>query len=125
MIEVNELRIGNWVNRFNCHTKINGVLNDYISFWHDGNEWIWELNNDDTQPIPITSEILEKCGFEKCSNGLEKLCNENYVKIASLFSGFPLTLEIDGNRCPLNIKYAHQLQNLYFALTGEELEINL
>ena len=31
----------------------------------------------------------------------------------------------DGNMRPVRIKYVHQLQNLYFALTNEELKITL
>ena len=75
------------------------------------------------EPIPLTEEWLVKFG----------LLNENKVKIGN--SGCFLTL----NNHPKGIKpylsgafgmvildsiqYVHQLQNLYFALTGEELTI--
>lgn len=86
-------------------------------FWY-GDELGFYESIEDMKPIPLTEEWLVKFGFE---NG-ELLVFEGYV----LFKKFPdiITLEIDGNRMPLHgFKYVHQLQNLYFALTGEELTI--
>ena len=69
-------------------------------------------------PIPITSEILKKCGFE-FSNGLfrsDSCCLEyavwhgKYLKTGYVGSAF---------------RYLHQLQNLYFEVTGEELQPDL
>lgn len=73
-------------------------------------------------PIPLTEEILLKCGFEKagiyyCMGGNEdggivlKLNDSMYYPIITSF-GIP-------------IKYLHQLQNLHFALTGKELEVKI
>lgn len=79
------------------------------------------------KPIPLSPEWLERCGFNtKVKNGIALNILEGYVFITSLFTGLPLTLEIDGNRMPLHsVKYVYQLQNLYFALTGEELNVKL
>ena len=129
MINEKELRIGNWVispfKKYKyvqvsmiCISGIIGVKPFKISVSFHRK----------LAPIPLNPEILEKCGFEKCKNGIELICfNEcNNIIIASLFTGLPLTLEIDGTRFPLyHIKYLHQLQNLYFALTGKELTVNL
>lgn len=60
-------------------------------------------------PISLTEEILLKCGFEKT-----KEIDSWELK------GFGF-VDISTPQC----KYLHQLQNLYFALTGEELTINL
>jgi hypothetical protein len=75
------------------------------------------------EPIPLTEEWLLKFGFKwkgliakgryltlftPCGKAL--VFKDNYF----IFSG--VTIEIQ-------IKYVHQLQNLYFALTGEELTL--
>jgi len=68
-------------------------------------------------PIPLTEEWLLKFGFEK----LEGWDDMYYFQIGDFqiheynVSGY----EFDD----FDIKNVHQLQNLYFALTGEELTI--
>ncbi len=71
-------------------------------------------------PIPLTEEILLKCGFEK-------LGKYTFVCDSAL-----MQLEIDvftdklvHSILAIEVKHLQQLQNLYHALTGEELEINL
>lgn len=70
------------------------------------------------KPIELTEEILLKCGFVKCSyidnhyNVLGMViwnCNEMFIC----------------NKNGVQLKYLHQLQNLYYCLVGKELEINL
>lgn len=75
------------------------------------------------EPIPLTEEWLLKFGFERTCNhpkhdwikGEFKICydvdNDGYIISELLDISIP-------------IKYVHQLQNLYFALTGEELTLN-
>ena len=74
------------------------------------------------QPIPLTEEILLKCGFIIDSiNNFEKypftIQKSNHYVTDFLF--------YKNGDSGVVIKYLHQLQNLYFALTGKELEINL
>jgi hypothetical protein len=73
-------------------------------------------------PIPLTPEVLEKCGFIVDELGY------SYVGINGISlcqtkanSVFPCWKDTKIGSKP--IKYLHQLQNLYFTLTGEELEI--
>ena len=83
---------------------------------------IWDIENDEISPIPLTKVwLIDKFELMVLSNG-------------TILSG---CYEIDFN--PINeewdvmlkggiitsIKYVHQLQNLYFALSGEELTINI
>lgn len=76
-------------------------------------------------PIPLSPDILERCGFvtvnkdkfsDKFAYAFKE--NEHHFKFYP-----PNTLYWHGY--PLNVEYLHQLQNLYFALTGEELTITL
>jgi len=72
------------------------------------------------QPIPITEEWLLKFGFEEQDRVFHNQIalykgNECFNYNASFF-------EHDNF---VSIEYVHQLQNLYFALTGEELILKL
>lgn len=108
-MEARELRVGNLVY------EANNLVAD-ISNWHFEKA---RLDNTPNcifaDPIPLTEEWLLKFGFddknidEPKNNLLEK--NGFYIykdSLRHLITGTPLV-------------YAHQLQNLYFALTGEEL----
>jgi len=75
------------------------------------------------KPIPLTEEWLLKFGFEKRDGEVPE--NIDFV-----FKGFWIEQQTDVddficlNTEPfVSVKYVHQLQNLYFALTGEELTL--
>lgn len=72
------------------------------------------------EPIPLTEDWLVKFGFEN----LYDTRWQNYsVDLFGDSEGYWLLSE-ERTNWPKPIKYVHQLQNLYFALTGKELEIN-
>ena len=78
-------------------------------------------------PIPLTKEWLVKFGFDFSIDTW-------YLKGVAIWEteccdakgneeiGFFYELR-DVGMMDMNIKYVHQLQNLYFALTGQELKI--
>jgi hypothetical protein len=108
----NELRIGNYLQDFG------GNVAQVIHLTKD--KTILE------SPIPLTEEWLLKFGFiQKKTKGrgfylndiLLRLENDKYETI--LIADDPFC----GHLVEQEIKYVHQLQNLYFALTGNELEI--
>lgn len=81
------------VKAYNANNKL---------FRTDDSEII-EYDHVDISPIPMSTEILEKCkGF-----------GEWWIW---LLLSKPSTIEV---------KYLHQFQNLYFSLTGQELEVSL
>jgi hypothetical protein len=108
-IKANELRIGNWVETFEGVIQIqNG----------------WEIDEgNECQPIQLTEEWLLKFGFNKVSDIWEFWKNSGWDlrqhKLENKWWLFYIGQDLDCVR----IDYVHQLQNLYFALTGEELEI--
>lgn len=116
----NELRIGNWV----IETKIGNPV--YI---RGGGIQMFEENRITLEPIPLTEEWLLKFGFKKASPSENNYDNNSAYEIESwgkvaLRSGVLVSDEwyfLDGMTS--EIKYVHQLQNLYFALTGQELEV--
>lgn len=81
------------------------------------------------KPISLTEEWLVNFGFDRSSVRGDK---HFYKQVADRFLRLSIgdfwnvhigQAEIKYYEIPVNIKYVHQLQNLYFALTGEELTI--
>ena len=108
MIKANELRIGNWYNQFDNLHQASWVTIKDLSEAPESQIWC--------KPIPLTSEILEKCGFvyNKLVDGYE--FDKYTIRYQMMFyDGFRIS---EFNIC----KYLHQLQNLIYALTGKELE---
>lgn len=80
--------------------------------------------NDSPKPIPITEEWLRKFGFEyekQTVGGYERweIKSPKGGKIKFLDKKFTW----DAGEYSTYILYVHELQNIYFALTGKELEL--
>lgn len=114
MIQANELRIGNWVSKNGISVRVEYYfLNDDHYGLLDGGI--------DYNPIPLTAEILAKCGAQWDGDDYYNLIDSSdEILINWSESG----LRVDHIELP-HIKYVHQLQNVYFALTGKELEVKL
>jgi len=120
MIKANELRIGNLLN----NGTVVRLAENYarIAYQYDGMPKQSCVDYEHLEPIPLIEEWLIKCGF-KFQNILKKAYQRNLY----LYKGFGI-YEVKPKEFfykEIQIKYVHQLQNLYFVLTGEELEINL
>ena len=79
---------------------------------------------DKYEPIPLTDEWLLKFGFEKLDIDLYKIDNEYFILFFN--ETYYIADEDWQNKKRIigkGLIYVHQLQNLYFALTGEELTI--
>ena len=109
-MNANEIRVGNW---FYYHDQ------DLPFKWYASD--FEHVETTQARPIPLTPEILEKAGFndfytisifDAYKNDVI-ICYDNQEKVFA----------IGGNW--YKAEYLHQLQNLYFALTGEELNIEL
>lgn len=105
-----ELRIGNFVLN-SAGVQIEIQRHDFTIY--DGLE-----NIEDYSPIPLTPEWIEKFGFERL---FQKWVLDGYI----YFCEGLVWLECDCNGAKFtnDIIYVHQLQNLYFALTGTELQL--
>lgn len=123
MIKANELRIGNYLNIFKVETVgFNPVRIDEPR--------LFALINGQEQtyyPIPLTPEIFIHAGFSYKKmpfDGTMGFCKEGdqyFIGFANDKAGW----NFHNPHFDLNIGFVHQLQNLYFALTGEELTISL
>lgn len=120
MIKANELRIGNFyffVSPMKGDKSITELCNwtEALDFEAYG------------EPIPLTPEILKQFDFKTYED------DEDWKNRKFKNGRFILTLYKNG-RCMFcvrardnvriaDIYFVHQLQNIYFALTGEELPI--
>lgn len=129
MIQANELMIGSWVRHKPVWSyRQEGQEYKEFDFQWTETDWYAEgdcrISFDDIEPIPITEEWLLKLGFEKDGYNVDKTFyfEKDVIRINN-YEGYFLDNpnEIVGKR--LFIKYVHQLQNLYFALTQNELEL--
>jgi len=111
-MKANELRIGNYVQEDGY-----GVLEIGATCLVDISVGTYK-----PKPIPITEEWLLKFGFNEISF---KETSDNWFRIPvdESFLWYTLNNEFFINGIGSDLKYVHQLQNLYFALTSEELTI--
>src|ERR1700742_3966576 len=135
VMDIKELRIGNYLK---CQDDLaHGEVLEICYIGNHGRPTIngWDIK--EWSPILLTPEILEKAGFEKKEY--------SYIEYKKWIGEFGFSFEyriIKGSKGPLvefvlcgnggydeagemsileTCKYVHQLQNLYFALTGTQL----
>ena len=114
-MKANELRIGNYVN-YNGKDCVFGIY-DIVNL-HDDEDCA-----DLTNPIPLTEEWLLKFGFI-ANKYNDEFTKGRYTLDCEYTDKGVYNFVIDMQTCiDVDIKHVHQLQNLYFALTGEELSI--
>lgn len=122
-MKIVELRIGNLINFVNEEKKVLAITDKYVSsFTIDNINPIYNLI-EDCKGIKLNKEWLLKFGFE-----YDKYTNEYNI---GLFIIVQFRLGIDlrerfeffSNDFNPELKYVHQLQNLYFTLTNTELKL--
>jgi hypothetical protein len=106
-MKANELRIGNYYNQFSQIEKVSWVT--FKDLAEDLNNKLW------CKPIPLTEEWLFKFGF-KCFFTYD----DYHYYLESIGLGLDRSYQPFGIG-NYKVEYVHQLQNLYFALMGEEL----
>jgi hypothetical protein len=139
MIAANELRIGNWV--YNPIDKRYGQLvaieqgnrpiinGGKFGFLENGT--VSFSGFDCLHPIPLTPEILEKCGFKLVSkHSFWNFQNKNGFYVSMWMEDEPIAGFEKKGCCYAGESYTeistvHWLQNYYFFNYRKELEINL
>lgn len=120
-MKATDLRIGNYVNRIGSITNITAIE------YHKDLSYVCtpisgSITENQIEPIQLTEEWLIKFGFKRN----ERIGSfDTYIVLMkeSLSVNNKMGMYFKNQRVPNNIKYVHQLQNLYYALTGEELTI--
>lgn len=120
-MKANELRIGNWYhfadNDGIVYRRVKEIKQNEFGLFGDYDGVNFEI----CQPIPLTEEWLVRFGFYK------NIDTELFEK-----GGYQIDLSVlkchfylpDFGDWYKELEYVHQLQNLYFALTGEELTLS-
>lgn len=130
IMDARELRIGNWYKNKSNDVKL---MYQQITYFEDAH-----YVSVYCEPIPITEEWLLRFGFEKIQEGFfESFVIKYWNNIKTVESKIKLSLECLGDGetgiyyiaiwigadSVVHLYYVHQLQNLYFALTGKDLTI--
>jgi hypothetical protein len=149
MISANELRIGNLFHPIRTNTGVHlpetGIVMKVIelkafeisaclNFQHPCEVVKWsEFQYSELSPVPLTPEILDKCGLETVIK--EKWKSINGISYWFYFDNearFVIGIGNAPNSSSHQVIWKfedmklHQLQNVYYALTlGEELKVNL
>ena len=125
-MEARELRIGNLVKvgeQIMFMTCITGK--SHVDAQNFDSNYVCAYDIDMIDPIELTEEWLQRLGF-KDSQPMQppRSYFKEWIEVTNQFFA-------DGNyrfnglsRIKVELKYVHQLQNLYFALTGTELELS-
>lgn len=116
-MEAKELRIGNFVN---LEGEIINIDLDYF-YWEIEGNGLLHL----TEPIPLTEEWLLKFGAEKVTydDGSGYYLALRHKDFSVFYEeGWGVYLDI--YEVIIKLEYVHKLQNIWYALTNEELKIN-
>ncbi|MGV3529645.1 MAG: hypothetical protein ACO1OO_12170 [Flavisolibacter sp.] len=132
MIQASELRLGNYI----LHKAGVRILPVRCTFSHLE---ILGQSDKDIFPVKLKADILEKCGFAENKKyallpqaheyilPLPVMGNQQNEIRAYIKTNQECFARASMNNIPLsnNIFHLHQLQNLYHALTGQELNVVL
>jgi hypothetical protein len=120
-MKATDLRIGNFVEILGKIETVVDVMCDSV------NTTTCEgVPYDMVHPIPLTEEWLEKFGFILRDCGFVRLYDKKHgsmrcLKYYTKDHGKKMAHNVYWG--VVNIKHIHQIQNLYHAITGEELEL--
>ena len=130
MIDRREINIGNYFRFIYIETPVDPQVYR-VRNGFDIDTTAILLSTNSLEPIPLTKEILLKCGFE--ANGFGGFCkswhpskyNDSIVTYrVGKGMGDGWTIWEGGFEIKNGIYFVHELQNLYFALTGDELQLS-
>lgn len=121
-MKITELRLGNWIKGNGIKFQVN---RDLFSIMKD--------NDNRFEGIPLNEDYFEDFGFKLHKKQLSLNVDGELFYYAqkdefliwkndSYIGKKGWTLEEKVNMSTRYINYVHELQNLYFAMTGEELE---
>ena len=115
-MKASELRIGNWFKEDILEQTFAQITAEQILDFYD------DPLDDFYKPIPLTEEWLLKFGFDLINNEYHQSRNHE-LKLYWTVNKNKMIPEFNEKRfvTGYDFKYVHQLQNLYFALTGQEL----
>lgn len=139
-MEIKELRVGNYLQGKDTFVEVTEIhSNRMVSIKGNTSKFYVEGENPCLKPIPLTEEVLLRCGavksdrlfsFNDFDEHIEFWINE-FFSVLFIYSNysnenhFEIVYESHGEKVHgiKNTEYLHTLQNV-LALTGEELTHN-
>lgn len=125
MLHPRDIRLGNWVRVIASGdvSCVTAIQQDGVAL---GNALI--LLFDHIEPIPLSKNNLVELGFHADNQGsalaLELNADDKLVANPYVTGGYAVQLCCKGNWSGHKPQSVHTLQNLYFALIGEELQVD-
>lgn len=120
-MEANELRIGNLVKTNQGVFKVTQISQNEIDICPFLSNEPFSIFINNAIPIPLTEEWLLKFGFENKYGCFLLSTKRGTIQIEEDLAEISSVITHIGFMAPC--KHVHQLQNLFFALTGEELKL--
>lgn len=105
MVQIEELRIGNYVFFDSDSFPMKVTLETFVILFK------YPERIKSIKPINLNLEILERCGFELAINSTKHM--------GKLYRKDTITINLGTTKN----NSVHKLQNLYYSLTGIELEV--
>ena len=131
-MKINQLRIGNYIQKNGLIASVEIINGEVDEIFYLGDDFYYSDNIDDLREIPLTEEWLLKFGFKKIIYDSEETgygvgydlehkefhlsyCDDFSISISYKKEDIGIVPDIE------LFRNVHQLQNLYYLLTGEEL----
>lgn len=133
MIKPQDLCIGNYVydgdrTQFPMYVISLDINDVYLNF--ESNEGdVWESSYEDLCGIPLTEELLEKMGFYLNKLWWRKQDKGYAVDVSVGLAYVQIEKWVNGrihSRCTCHgVRFVHELQNLFWNITKQQLKIEL
>lgn len=124
-MKANELRIGNWVMYEGEPFMVKWMTQIEGNWCAILDKVVFNVPLSDLKPITLTRKLIEEIGFKEA--GDEHLYKQNgiYVWCRTEHEDAWISEIDDVNLEKRDIWHLHRFQNIFFALTKEELEVEL
>jgi len=128
-MKAKELRLGNYIIANGSIEKINYITPATLGYGEKEFAPICTSDYKYFEPIPLTEECLSGFGFGKTTTNYFELKLDNgfflgaYILWQNDSGEYEVIFTDESNNELIVVKYVHQLQNLYFALTNQELKL--
>jgi len=131
MIKANEIRVNNMIQYNDYIAVVTNINKSTVRIDIDNELEDLFIDYESASSIPLTEEWLLKLGFYLNDNGEPEIkTNEDYALSISIncapykYTAWHVLERESKYYMMAEVKFVHQVQNLFYCLTGEELNYN-
>ncbi|MEI7584640.1 hypothetical protein [Runella sp.] len=124
-LRATELRIGNLIE-YLVYDELATPKEEFVENYVDIDDLRWLNENPDDnfyRPMKLTEDILKRFGFVKTMSWTYAIELKGNLKLVYYLGEKGWSIGFKSYSDFSNLIYTHQIQNLYFALTGQELTL--